>query len=91
MENHEHMSQDDFQELLKRVQQVSDLGGAAGLLGWDQRTLMPAKGGSVRAERLATLAGLAHEMFTSDETGELLDKTSTHVASMHTKHPCGES
>jgi carboxypeptidase Taq len=76
------MSHEDFQKLLKRVQQVQDLGGAAGLLGWDQRTIMPAKGTAVRAERLATLAGLAHEIFTSDETGDLLDKTESHVGSM---------
>lgn len=76
------MSQKDFQELLKRVQQVDDLGGAAGLLGWDQRTLMPEKGGLIRAERLATIAGLAHEMFTSDEMGELLDKTRSDVSEM---------
>jgi len=69
------MSQEAFDRLLRRVRQVNDLGGAAGLLGWDQRTLMPPKGAPVRAERLATLAGLAHEIFTSDETGELLDKT----------------
>jgi carboxypeptidase Taq len=76
------MSHEDFQKLLKRVQQVQDLGGAAGLLGWDQRTIMPAKGTAVRAERLATLAGLAHEIFTSDETGDLLDKTESHVGSL---------
>jgi carboxypeptidase Taq len=76
------MSHEDFQKLLKRVQQVQDLGGAAGLLGWDQRTIMPAKGTAVRAERLATLAGLAHEIFTSDETGDLLNKTESHVGSM---------
>ena len=76
------MSHEDFQKLLKRVQQVDDLGGAAGLLGWDQRTLMPEKGGMVRAERLATIAGFAHEMFTSDDMGELLEKTSADVSTM---------
>lgn len=76
------MSEEQFQKLLKRVQQVGDIGGAAALLGWDQRTLMPQKGGPVRAERLATLAGLAHEIFTDDETGELLEQAKPHVESM---------
>lgn len=76
------MPEEQFQTFLKRVQQVEDIGGSAALLGWDQRTLMPQKGGSVRAERLATLAGLAHEIFTSDETGELLEQAKPHVDSM---------
>lgn len=75
------MSQEHFQALLKKVNQVSDIGGAAALLGWDQRTIMPRKGGSVRGERLATLAGLAHEIFTSDEVGTLLDKSEDYATS----------
>lgn len=75
------MSQEDFQKLLKRVQQVNDLGGAAALLGWDQRILMPAKGGQPRAERLATLAGLSHQIFTSDETGQLIESSESFVES----------
>lgn len=76
------MSEEQFQKLLKRVHQVADIGGAAALLSWDQRTLMPPQGRPVRAERLATLAGLAHEIFTSDETGEMLDQAQPHVESL---------
>lgn len=69
------MSQEVFDQLLRRVRQVNDLTGAAGLLGWDQRTLMPTRGADVRAERIATIAGLAHEIFTGDETGDLLNRS----------------
>ncbi|HWV25204.1 MAG TPA: carboxypeptidase M32 [Thermomicrobiales bacterium] len=70
------MSQETFDQLLRRIHQVNDLIGATSLLGWDQQALMPQRGAAVRGERLATLAGLAHSIFTSDETGELLDKAS---------------
>jgi carboxypeptidase Taq len=75
------MSDETFLKLKKRIQQVGDLGGAAGLLGWDQRTYMPPKGAATRGERLATLAELAHEIFTSDETGDLLDQLEDYAAS----------
>lgn len=42
-------------------------------MGWDQRTIMPRRGEGVRANRMATLSKIAHEMFTSDETGQLLE------------------
>jgi carboxypeptidase Taq len=51
---------------------VADLKGAAGLLGWDQRTYMPPGAVQGRADQAATLAGLAHEFFTDDEVGEIL-------------------
>ncbi len=65
--------QNKFLELKTRLAEIQDLNKAAGLLGWDQRTLMPARGAAVRAEMLATLGKLAHEKFTSDEIGRLLE------------------
>ena len=37
---------------------------------WDQQTMMPRDGGAARAEALATLDRIAHELFISDETGQ---------------------
>jgi len=67
------MSLERLKTLLARV---SDLKGAAGLLGWDQRTYMPPGAVQGRADQSATLAGLAHEFFTDDEVGELLQDLS---------------
>src|SRR5690606_35935356 len=39
---------------------------ASGLLGWDQETFMPEKGGAVRAESQAVLGTLLHEKLTAD-------------------------
>lgn len=64
---------DKFLELKKRLAVVTDLHNVAGLLGWDQQTYMPPKGARARAEHLATLERLAHEHFTADQVGELLN------------------
>lgn len=76
------MSKESYDQLLKKVRTASDVAGAVALLGWDQRTHMPANGAAVRSERLATLVSIAHEMMTSDELGELIDKSAPHVESL---------
>jgi carboxypeptidase Taq len=60
-------------ELRLRLAEVSDLSRAAGVLGWDQRVTMPPLGTEARAEQLATLGRIAHDRFTDDEVGRLLD------------------
>jgi carboxypeptidase Taq len=59
--------------LKKRIAEISDLRAASALLGWDQQTYMPAGGAAARAEQLATLGRLAHELFIAPVTGELLE------------------
>ncbi|GAA5534850.1 carboxypeptidase M32 [Deinococcus aluminii] len=60
-------------ELKRRLGQVSDLYAAAGLMSWDQETLMPEEAARVRGLQMATLEGLAHELFTGARTAELLE------------------
>jgi carboxypeptidase Taq len=66
-------TRDPLQLLKDRLATISDLGGASSVLAWDQQTNMPEGGVEGRAEQLATLSQLSHEMLASDETGELLD------------------
>ncbi|MEN4011904.1 MAG: carboxypeptidase M32 [Bellilinea sp.] len=61
-------------ELRNRLHEISDLNKTIGLLGWDQRVMMPPNGAADRAEMLATLGKIAHEKFTSDEMGKLLEE-----------------
>jgi carboxypeptidase Taq len=63
-----------YTELKRRLAEINDLQKARGVLSWDQQTMMPPRGAAVRAEQLATLDGIAHERFTSDEIGRLLDQ-----------------
>lgn len=55
------------------LHEVDDLNMAAALLSWDQTTYMPPGGAEARGRQIATLARLAHEKFTSDRIGRLLD------------------
>ena len=56
-----------------RLATISDVYSAASVLAWDRQTYMPEGGVRARAEQLASLARLAHEMLVSPETGALLD------------------
>jgi carboxypeptidase Taq len=63
-----------FDELLRRLAEISDLERAGYLLAWDQETKMPPLGAPARAEQLATLARLAHDRATTPELGSLLEE-----------------
>jgi carboxypeptidase Taq len=64
----------DYADLRERLAEIHDLGKARALLSWDQQVKMPPGGSGVRAEQIATLDRLAHELFTSDEIGRLLER-----------------
>src|SRR5262245_23630541 len=61
-----------YAELISRSKECALLGSCAGVLGWDERTYLPKEGGNLRAEQLALVARMVHEMATSPEIGELL-------------------
>jgi carboxypeptidase Taq len=63
-----------IEDLRERLAQIHDLSRSASLLAWDERTMMPAAGAESRAETLATLARVRHEMFIDDEIGRLIDE-----------------
>jgi len=61
-----------YQELIRRIKECTLLGSCGSVLGWDERTYMPRKGSVHRAEQIALIARMAHEMFTAPEIGRLL-------------------
>jgi carboxypeptidase Taq len=63
----------DLGLLRDRLATIGDLRSAASVLAWDRQTYMPEGGVRGRAEQLATLSRVAHEMLVSPETGELLE------------------
>jgi carboxypeptidase Taq len=63
-----------FDELLRRLGEVSDLERIGSLLAWDEETKMPPAGAPARAEQRATLARIRHELGTAPELAELLDE-----------------
>lgn len=71
-----------LEQLRTKLAEITDLNGAVSLLGWDQHTYMPPGGAAARAEQLATLEKLSHEMFIADEVGELIEAASAEVSSL---------
>jgi carboxypeptidase Taq len=71
-----------YARLVGRLAEVQDLAASAGVLVWDQRTKMPAAGVAARADQLSTLTRLAHERFTADEIGSLLEELHPHEESL---------
>ncbi|AEH38062.1 carboxypeptidase M32 [Halopiger xanaduensis] len=65
---------DTYDEFESRVQRISNVGNAAGILRWDQEVVMPDEGTPARAQQLSTLSSISHELLTADETGELLEE-----------------
>lgn len=61
-----------YAELIGRVKEVATLGSCGAVLGWDERTFMPAAAASTRADQMAILAKLGHEMFTHPRVGDLI-------------------
>ena len=56
------MTDSAYAALEKRFRRYSALCGASGVLGWDQEAMMPSGGAEARAEQLATLTVLQHEL-----------------------------
>jgi carboxypeptidase Taq len=66
------VSEQLLSQLRERLAVIHDLRRAGWLLSWDQLTMMPPNGTESRGDQLATVDRVAHELFVSDETGELL-------------------
>ena len=62
-----------LQDLKTRLAEIIDLRRAEAILSWDQHVMMPPGGAAARAEQLATLDRVSHEMFVSDEIGGLIE------------------
>ncbi len=60
-----------YRELESRFRRISALSGALGILEWDNSTMMPPGGAEARAEQLATLGVLRHELLTAPQLDEL--------------------
>jgi carboxypeptidase Taq len=73
---------DEFTALQTRLAGITDLRRVGALLFWDQQTMMPRAGAAGRAEQLATLNRVAHELFVSEETGRLLEASSSYAESL---------
>ena len=61
-----------YAELIRQAKEAALVSSCGAVLGWDERTYMPRKGSAHRAEQMALLARLTHQMRTDPAVGELL-------------------
>jgi carboxypeptidase Taq len=68
--------EEKLKTLTTKLKEVKNIISAVELLHWDQQVNMPPGGAEARAEQIATLHKLGHEMFVADEIGVLLSDLS---------------
>lgn len=61
-----------YQQLSNHFRKLSHLSSINHLAGWDEQVMMPAGGGEARANAMATLSGIQHDMLTQTIVGEWL-------------------
>ena len=61
-----------YRELEARFARHAAIGEAASMLHWDMSTMMPAGGSDARAEQLAALKRVCHDILTAPETADLI-------------------
>jgi carboxypeptidase Taq len=71
-----------YRALERRFKRGSDLWGALAMLQWDHQVMMPPGGNAARAEQMATLRQLAHELLTAAATGDLLEEAEADAAGL---------
>ena len=68
-----------YEALLTRVHEIYDLRKAARVLTWDREVIMPKKGDGDRSSQIATLQKYSHALYTSDETGQLIEEAAAEI------------
>lgn len=63
-----------YHTLEQRFARLSAIQDAIRILSWDKETMMPLGAAESRAEQLATLEVIAHEILTTVETGDLISR-----------------
>src|SRR5438093_9489130 len=61
-----------YRTLESRFRRLAAIEGATSMLHWDQSTMMPSGGAQMRAEQLAELKVIRHELLTDSKMSELL-------------------
>lgn len=65
-----------LEKLYSYTNKITDVNYAISVLNWDQETYMPAKGQKFRAQQIATLSGISHDLATTQEYEDILRELS---------------
>ena len=63
-----------YSEYKTKMQKIADVKYASAVLQWDQETYLPKKGSEYRGRQIATLTEIAHQQFTDEKLGTLLNE-----------------
>lgn len=64
----------NYEQYKNLLSKIADINNSIAVLSWDNEVYMPQDGASFRSQQIATLSGMAHEMFTHESFGESLQK-----------------
>jgi len=70
----------NYDALIARLAEINYLAQAGAVLGWDHQCYMPSGGAQARAESLAVISKIAHEMSVADETKRLLEGAEAEIS-----------
>src|SRR6185312_7302363 len=73
---------DPYAELERRFARMSAVGRAGAILNWDRSTMMPDGASEDRADQLAALGVIGHEMMVAPDMAELLSRAEDGKASL---------
>jgi carboxypeptidase Taq len=71
-----------FDDLRATLETTQCLSGVGAVLTWESQTYMPRAGAAARSEQMATVSRLSHEIFTSGETGDLIEDAAVEIADL---------
>lgn len=63
-----------YEEYKAKMQKIADVKYGAAVLQWDQETYLPENGADRRGAQISTLTEIAHQLFTDEKTGILLNQ-----------------
>ena len=63
-----------YQQYKTTLQKKADVEASIAVLSWDKEVNLPDHGARFRSQQVATLSGIAHELFTDDTFGDLLNR-----------------
>jgi carboxypeptidase Taq len=66
-----------YNEYITKMQKIADVKYASAVLQWDQETYLPPKGNTIRGRQIATLSEMAHQQFTDEKIGAMLNELVT--------------
>lgn len=74
-----------YEAYVSHMRKLADVEFAIGVLSWDKEVNLPTKGAQFRAQQVATLSGIAHEIFTDQKLGHVLQQLQENGASLNNR------